>query len=35
VVFDPRFEILPGTAAKPTEEDLKDYEVGPVNVSGE
>ena len=35
VVFDPRFEILPGTAAKATEEDLNDYEVGPVNVSGE
>jgi alkyl sulfatase BDS1-like metallo-beta-lactamase superfamily hydrolase len=35
VVFDPRFEILPGTAARPTEENLKDYEVGPVNVSGE
>jgi alkyl sulfatase BDS1-like metallo-beta-lactamase superfamily hydrolase len=35
VVFDPRFEILPGTAAKATEEDLTDYEVGPVNVSGE
>ena len=35
VVFDPRFEILPGTAAKPTGEDLNDYEVGPVNVSGE
>jgi alkyl sulfatase BDS1-like metallo-beta-lactamase superfamily hydrolase len=35
VVFDPRFEILPGTASKPTEKDLEDYEVGPVNVSGE
>ena len=35
VVFDPRFEILPGTAAKPTDQDLEDYEVGPVNVSGE
>ena len=35
VVFDPRFEILPGTAARPAEEDLTDYEVGPVNVSGE
>ena len=35
VVFDPRIEILPGTAAKPTGEDLNDYEVGPVNVSGE
>ena len=35
VVFDPRFEILPRTAAKATEEDLTDYEVGPVNLSGE
>ena len=35
VVFDPRFEILPGTAAKPTKEDLNDYEVGPVEVRGE
>ena len=35
VVFDPRFEILPGTAARPTEEDLTDYEVGPVDVRGE
>ena len=34
-VFDPRFEILPGTAARPAKEDLTDYEVGPVNVSGE
>ncbi|MBT8134647.1 MAG: SCP2 sterol-binding domain-containing protein, partial [Gammaproteobacteria bacterium] len=35
VVFDPRFEILPGTAARTTAEDQNDYEVGPVNVSGE
>jgi alkyl sulfatase BDS1-like metallo-beta-lactamase superfamily hydrolase len=35
VVFDPRFEILPGTAARSAEENLNDYEVGPVNVSGE
>ena len=26
VVFDPRFEILPGTATRATEEDLTDYE---------
>jgi len=35
VVFDPRFEILPGTADKSTAQDLNDYEVGPVNVRGE
>ena len=35
VVFDPRFEILPGTAARPAEGEGNDYEVGPVNVSGE
>jgi alkyl sulfatase BDS1-like metallo-beta-lactamase superfamily hydrolase len=35
VMFDPRFEILPGTAARPTAEDLNDYEVGPVEVRGE
>jgi alkyl sulfatase BDS1-like metallo-beta-lactamase superfamily hydrolase len=35
VVFDPRFEILPGTASKPTAEDLNEYEVGPVNLKGE
>ncbi|MDX2418120.1 MAG: alkyl sulfatase dimerization domain-containing protein [Xanthomonadales bacterium] len=35
VMFDPRFEILPGTATKITEEDLNDYEVGPVEVRGE
>ena len=27
--------ILPGTATKATEEDLTDYEVGPVEVRGE
>jgi len=35
VVFDPRFEILPGTAGPATPEDLNDYEVGPVELSGE
>jgi alkyl sulfatase BDS1-like metallo-beta-lactamase superfamily hydrolase len=35
VAFDPRFEILPGTAVRPAEEDLTDYEVEPVNVRGE
>jgi alkyl sulfatase BDS1-like metallo-beta-lactamase superfamily hydrolase len=35
VVFDPRFEILPGTAAEPTPEDLSDYEYGPHDVRGE
>jgi alkyl sulfatase BDS1-like metallo-beta-lactamase superfamily hydrolase len=28
VVFDPRFEILPGTAGPATPEDLNDFEVG-------
>ena len=35
VEFDPRFEILPGTADKTTKEDLTDYEVGPVQLRGE
>ena len=35
VVFDPRFEIMPGTAGPATEEDLNDYEVGAVKVTGE
>jgi len=29
VAFDPRFEIMPGTAGTATPEDLNDYEVGP------
>jgi alkyl sulfatase BDS1-like metallo-beta-lactamase superfamily hydrolase len=29
VAFDPRFEIMPGTAGPATPEDLNDYEVGP------
>jgi len=35
VVFDPRFEIMPGTAGPTTEEALNDYEVGALNVAGE
>ena len=35
VVFDPRFEIMPGTAGPAIEEDLNDFEVGAVNVEGE
>jgi alkyl sulfatase BDS1-like metallo-beta-lactamase superfamily hydrolase len=35
VVFDPRFEVMPGTASKATPEDLNDFEYGPINVSGE
>jgi hypothetical protein len=35
VVFDPRFEILPGTAAEATPEDLIDYEYGPHQTRGE
>ena len=35
VVFDPRFEILPGTRGAATEEDLNDYEYGPYDLRGE
>jgi alkyl sulfatase BDS1-like metallo-beta-lactamase superfamily hydrolase len=35
VVFDPRFEILPGTRGPATEEDLNDYEYGQFEVRGE
>jgi alkyl sulfatase BDS1-like metallo-beta-lactamase superfamily hydrolase len=35
VVFDPRFEILPGTRGPATEEELNDYEYGPFEVRGE
>jgi hypothetical protein len=35
VRFNPRFEILPGTAGAPEEMDLNDFEVGPVQVHGE
>ena len=34
-VFDPRFEVMPGTRAAPPEEDLNPYEVGPLEVRGE
>ena len=33
VVFDPRFEILPGTRGPATEEDLNDYEYGPYDLA--
>jgi alkyl sulfatase BDS1-like metallo-beta-lactamase superfamily hydrolase len=33
--FDPRFEVLPGTAGEPEEMDLNDFEVGPVQLHGE
>jgi alkyl sulfatase BDS1-like metallo-beta-lactamase superfamily hydrolase len=35
VVFDPRFEILPGTQGPATEGDPNDYEYGPFEVRGE
>ena len=35
VVFDPRFEIMPGTKGPPPEEDLNPYEAGPVKLLGE
>jgi len=35
VVFDPRFEIMPGTRGPSTEEDLNDYEYGPLELSAE
>ncbi len=35
VVFDPRFEIMPGTRGPATEEDLNDYEYGPLELSAE
>ena len=35
VVFDPRFEILPGTKGPSSEEDLNDFEVGPIDLDGE
>jgi hypothetical protein len=35
VVFDPRFEILPGTRGPATPEDLNDYEYGSFEVRGE
>ena len=35
VVFDPRFEIMPGTQGTAAEEDLNDYEYGPYEMRGE
>jgi len=35
VVFDPRFEIMPGTRGPETPEDLNDFEVGHVELHGE
>ncbi len=35
VVFDPRFEIMPGTKGFGFEEDLNDFEHGPLKTSGE
>ena len=35
VVFDPRFEILPGTRRETTPEDLNDYEMGALELRGE
>ncbi len=35
VVFDPRFEIMPGTKGPATPEDLSDYEYGPLDLRGE
>jgi alkyl sulfatase BDS1-like metallo-beta-lactamase superfamily hydrolase len=35
VTFNPRFEVLPGTAGGPAGGSLSDYEVGEVKVSGE
>jgi hypothetical protein len=35
VVFDPRFEIMPGTKGLATPEDLNDYEYGPLDLQGE
>jgi linear primary-alkylsulfatase len=35
VVFNPRFEVMPGTAGTAPEEDLNPYEAGGIEVSGE
>ncbi len=35
VVFDPRFEIMPGTLGPVTLEDLNDFEVGHIEIHGE
>ena len=34
VVFDPRFEIMPGTKGPATPEDPNDYEYGPYEIRG-
>jgi hypothetical protein len=34
-VFDPRFEIMPGTERAPTSEGLNDFEYGPFDLRGE
>ena len=35
VVFDPRFEIMPGTKGASPKADLNTYEVGPINIEGD
>jgi alkyl sulfatase BDS1-like metallo-beta-lactamase superfamily hydrolase len=35
VVFDPRFEVMPGTKGPATPEDLNDYEYGALEIRGE
>lgn len=35
VVFDPLFEVMPGTTGGPTPEDLNDFEYGPLYVTSE
>jgi alkyl sulfatase BDS1-like metallo-beta-lactamase superfamily hydrolase len=35
VVFDPRFEIMPGTKGVLPKEDLNTYELGPISLEGE
>jgi len=35
VVFNPRFEIMPGTKGSVTPEDLNDYEYGPLDLRRE
>jgi alkyl sulfatase BDS1-like metallo-beta-lactamase superfamily hydrolase len=35
VVFNPLFEVMPGTAGEPTPEDLNDFEFGPLDLAGE
>ena len=35
VVFDPRFEIMPGTKGTASPEDLNEFEYGPMDLRGE